>query len=132
GQSVPESKGEIVRCALEGIALKYRWVLERIEEVIERRLEILHIVGGGTQNQLLSQFTANATDRPVITGPIEATAAGNLLMQMMALGHIASVAEGRQLVQRSFDLLTFAPANQAEWDQAYSCLLRLMGKQVDR
>ncbi len=126
GQSVPESKGEIVRCALEGIALKYRWVLERIEEVTGRRLEPLHIVGGGTQNQLLSQFTANATGRPVITGPIEATATGNLMMQMMALGHIASVAEGRQLVQRSFDWLTFDPVNQVEWDEAYSRLLRLM------
>jgi len=126
GQPVPESKGAVIRCALESIALKYRWVLERLEEMLGRRLEPLHIVGGGTQNELLSQFTANATGRRVITGPIEATATGNILMQMMALGHIASLEEGRHLVRNSFEMLTFEPGSQSEWNEAYARLLQVM------
>jgi rhamnulokinase len=121
-QPVPQSKGVIIRCALEGIALKYRWVLERVEEMLGRRLEPLHIVGGGTQNRLLSQFTASATGRRVVTGPIEAAASGNILMQMMALGHIGSLEEGRQVVRNSFELLTHEPGSRAGWDEAYARL----------
>ena len=94
-QAVPQDKGDIIRCALEGIAFKYRWVLERAEDLLGHRLEPLHIVGGGTQNQLLSQLTADAIVRRVVTGPIEATATGNIIMQAMALGHLASLEEGR-------------------------------------
>ncbi|NLF02295.1 MAG: rhamnulokinase [Anaerolineales bacterium] len=126
GQRVPETKGAIVRGALEGLALKYRWVLERTEEMLGRRLEPLHIVGGGTQNRLLSQFTADATGRRVITGPIEATATGNVLMQAMALGLIGSLPEARQVVRNSFEVLSFEPREQAGWDQAYAKLLDLM------
>ncbi len=125
-QPVPQSKGAIIRCALEGIALKYRWVLERVEEMLERRLEPLHIVGGGTQNWLLSQFTADAIGRPVITGPIEATAAGNIVMQAMGLGHLASLEEGREVVRNSFDVVSYEPAGGSEWDEAYARLLALM------
>lgn len=125
-QPVPQNKGAIIRCALESIALKYRWVLERVEEMLGRRLEPLHIVGGGTQNQLLSQFAAEAIGRQVITGPIEATAAGNIIMQAMALGHIASLEEGREVVRNSFDVATFEPVSRAGWDEAYARLLRLM------
>ena len=125
-QPVPQSKGAIIRCALEGIALKYRWVLERVEEMLDRRLEPLHIVGGGTQNWLLSQFTADAIGRPVITGPIEATAAGNIVMQAMGLGHLASLEEGREVVRNSFDVVSYEPAGGSEWDEAYARLLALM------
>jgi rhamnulokinase len=123
GQPLLQSKGAILRCALEGIALKYRWVLERLEEMLGRRLEPLHIVGGGTQNRLLSQFTADALGRQVITGPVEATATGNVLMQMMAMGHIGSLAEGRRVVRRSFDLATYEPGHRAGWNEAYERLL---------
>ena len=126
GQPLPESKGAVIRCALEGIALKYRWVLERLEEMLGRRLDPVHIVGGGTQNRLLSQFTADAVDRQVITGPIEATATGNVLMQMMALGHVGSLAEGREIARRSTALLTYEPGRRAGWDEAYTKLLSLM------
>jgi rhamnulokinase len=126
GQPVPESKGAIVRCALEGIALKYRWVLERLEEMLGHRLEPLYIVGGGTQNRLLSQFTADAIERQVITGPVEATATGNVLMQMVALGQIDSLPEGRRLVRDSFDLSTYEPGSRAGWDEAYARLLRML------
>jgi rhamnulokinase len=126
GQPAPESKGAILRCALEGIALKYRWVVERLEEMLECRLEPLHVVGGGTQNRLLSQFTADAADRQVITGPVEATAMGNILMQMMALGQIDSLQAGRQIVRNSFGLSVFEPEDRSGWDEAYARLLQLM------
>ena len=126
GQPVPESKGAVVRCALESLALKYRWVLERLEEILARHLEPIHIVGGGTQNRLLNQFAADATGRQVIAGPIEATAAGNVITQAMALGHIASLEEGRRIVRNSFDVATYEPASGAEWEQAYTRLLAMM------
>jgi rhamnulokinase len=128
GQPIPESYGQVVRCLLEGVALKYRWVLERLERLQGKRYETIHIVGGGTQNKLLSQLAANATQRPVITGPIEATATGNLLVQAIALGKLASIAEAREVVRRSFEVLTFTPdrSTAAAWDDAYARLNRLM------
>ncbi len=126
GQPAPGSKGAVVRCALEGIALKYRWVLERLEEMLDHRLEPLYIVGGGTQNRLLSQFTADATGRQVITGPVEATATGNILMQMLALGRIASLADGRAIVRSSFELSVYEPDAGDRWDNAYGRLLALL------
>jgi len=126
GQPVPESQGAVVRCALESMALKYRWVLERLEECLGRRLEPVHIVGGGTRNRLLNQFTADATGRQVVTGPIEATAAGNVIAQAMALGCVASLEEGRQVVRNSFDIEAYEPADQAGWGEAYGRFLALM------
>jgi rhamnulokinase len=126
GQSVPESKGAVVRCALESLALRYRWTLERLEEMLGRRLEPICIIGGGTQNRLLNQLAADATGRCVVTGPIEATAVGNALVQMVALGHIASIAEGRQVVRRSFAVDTYEPARGDAWQAAYARFLELM------
>ncbi len=125
-QPVPQSKEAILRCALESIALKYRWVLERLEEMLGHRLEPLYIVGGGAQNRLLSQFTADAANRQVITGPVEATATGNILMQMMALGHVSTLAEARQVVRESFALPRFEPGSRDGWDEAYARLLEIM------
>jgi rhamnulokinase len=125
-QPLPQSEGAIVRCALESIALKVRWVLERLEQMLDQRLSPLHIVGGGTQNRLLSQFTADATRRQVITGPVEATATGNILLQMMALGHVSTSAEARQVVRESFALSRFEPGDRDGWDQAYARLLAVM------
>jgi len=126
GQPVPHGKGAIVRCALESVALKYRWVLERCEEMLGRRLEPLHIVGGGTRNRLLSQFAADAIGRRVITGPIEATATGNIVVQAMACGDLASLEEGREVVRNSFELTSFEPTSQSGWDDAYARLLSIM------
>lgn len=126
-QTAPASMGEVVRCALEGIALKYRLVLDRIEEMTGLHYPALHIVGGGTQNRLLSQMTADVTGRRVITGPIEATATGNVLVQALALGHIGSLAEVRAVVRNSFEVSTFAPGSQADWDEAYARLKQLAG-----
>jgi rhamnulokinase len=126
GQPAPESKGAVVRCALESLALKYRWTLERIEEILGRRLEPIHIIGGGSQNRLLNQFTADATGRQVITGPVEATAIGNVIVQMMALGHVGSLEDGRRIIRNSFDVASYEPSGGDEWDEAYNRFLTLM------
>jgi rhamnulokinase len=125
GQPEPESKAAIVRCILESLALKYRLVLEHLENMVGVRLAPVHIVGGGTKNQLLSQFTADATNRQVVTGPVEATAIGNILMQAIALKHIKSLAEGRQIVSQSFQLDTFEPHNPSSWDDVYPRFIQL-------
>jgi rhamnulokinase len=120
GQRVPQTKGEIVRCALESLALEYRWVAQRLDQLADRHLPTIHIIGGGSRNQLLNQLTADATGRTVIAGPVEATAIGNIVVQAIALGHLASLAEGRALVRRSFTLKTFEPQTNSAWDEAYA------------
>jgi rhamnulokinase len=125
GQIVPQTTGEIVRCVLESLALEYRRVAECLDELVGRRLSIVHIIGGGSQNWLLNQFAADATGRTVVAGPVEATAIGNVLVQGLALGHISSLAEGRELVRRSFELTTFVPRDTAAWDDAYQRYLAL-------
>jgi rhamnulokinase len=118
-QTIPDEKGALVRCVLEGLALKYRFQIERLEAVLGKKIETLHIAGGGAQNLLLCQFTANATGKRVIAGPVEATALGNVLMQGLALGHFASLAEGRQVIRNSFATTTYEPAEREKWDEAY-------------
>jgi rhamnulokinase len=125
-QTVPQTKGEIIRVALEGIALKYRWVLERLEELIGKHLEPIHIIGGGIKNLLLNQLTADATYRTVIAGPVEATAIGNILMQAICLGHLGSMAEARGIVNASFTPKVYEPQQTADWDEAYSHLQKVI------
>ncbi|MBT5926890.1 MAG: rhamnulokinase [Verrucomicrobia bacterium] len=119
GQAVPESKGAILRCALESLALLYRRTLQDIESMTGNRMDVLHIVGGGSRNRLLNQWTANALNRRVVTGPIEATAAGNILIQALALGHLDSIEEARKVVAYSFPTETFQPDDQSRWDKAF-------------
>ena len=125
-QRVPQTKGQIVRVALEGIALKYRLVLERLEELTGKRLDPIHIIGGGTKNTLLNQLTANSTGRTVITGPVEATAIGNILMQAVGLQHLTSLADAREVVRASFEPEVYEPKHAADWDEAYSRLQKVM------
>jgi len=125
GQRQPETKGEIVRCALESLALKYRWVIEKLEILSGKSLGTIHILGGGSQNQLLCQFAADATQRPVVAGPVEATAMGNVLMQAIARGRLASLAEGREVVRNSSELQTYEPQVNAAWDEAYGRFLEI-------
>ena len=131
GQRVPESKGELARCALEGLVCKYRWVLERMEELLGYRLEPIHIIGGGSKNQLLSQLTADATGRTVVTGPPEATAIGNLLVQALATGDIGSLSQARAIVRQSFPLQILKPQNRAGWDEAFAKFSDLMAETVN-
>src|SRR5207302_5841098 len=123
GQPVPEGTGAVVRCALESLALKYRWVLERLEELLGRRLDTIHVVGGGCQNTLLCQLTADACNRTVLAGPMEATAIGNVLLQAIGLGLLGSLADGREVVRRSFDVHTYDPQNPERWHEPYQRFL---------
>ena len=125
GQAVPQTKGEIVRVALESLALKYRWVLERLEELTGNQLDPLHIIGGGTKNRLLNQFTADATCRKVIAGPVEATAIGNVLMQAIGLNDLSSLGEARAVVRASFTPDVYEPNQTPYWQEAYSRLLKV-------
>jgi rhamnulokinase len=119
GQPVPESPGEVIRCALESLALKYRSVLETLEGLIGRRIEVIHLVGGGVRNELLNQFAANATGRPVIAGPAEAAAAGNIMVQAMAQGCVRSVEELRQVVAASSEMRSYEPQQVEQWLTAF-------------
>jgi rhamnulokinase len=127
GQAVPQTQGEIVRVALESLALKYRLTLGRLEELTGQRFDVIHIIGGGTRNRLLNQLTADCTGRTVVTGPVEATAIGNILMQAIALGHLSSLTEARRLVRQSFDVETYQPARAAGWDEGFAKLLSFTG-----
>ncbi len=128
GQNPPEGPGEVVRCVLESLALKYRWVLERAEEITGRRAEVVHVVGGGVRNTLLCQLTADATRRPVRAGPVEATALGNLMVQAYARGYLSSMEEIRAAVRGScVEVHDYQPKGSAdEWDEAYERLRRVM------
>ena len=126
GQPAPGSVGEVARVCLESLALRYRWGLEALEQLVGHRLETLRIVGGGSQNRLLSQFAADACARPVVTGPVEATALGNVMVQAIATGHIGSLAEGRAAIAASITQETFEPQPDVGWDEAYARFVGLI------
>jgi rhamnulokinase len=126
GQPVPQTPGQVVRCALESLALKYRWVLERLEELTGRRIEVIHIVGGGSQNRLLNQLTADVCQRQVLAGPVEATALGNALTQLIGLGEAASLADIRQIVRDSCPLVSYEPTRTDVWQEPYQRLVRYL------
>ena len=125
GQTVPETHGEIMRVVMEGLALKYRQAIEGLEKIVGFTVPSLNIVGGGTKNRVLSGFTANAINRPVIAGPIEATAIGNIAAQMIAMGDVRNVDEVREVIRNSFPLERYEPSDTEVWDAAYEKLLRL-------
>jgi rhamnulokinase len=118
GQTPPRDEGGFVRCALESLALKYRWTIERLEAILGTTIRTVHVVGGGTRNALLCQFTADACGRPVHAGPIEATAVGNVLLQAIGRGRIGTLAEARAIVARSFPVTVYEPRQTAVWDEA--------------
>ncbi|MCS6978186.1 MAG: rhamnulokinase [Gemmatales bacterium] len=126
GQAEPQTPGAVIRCALESLALKYRWVLERLEELTGNRIQTIHIVGGGSQNRLLNQLTADVCNRLVLAGPVEATAAGNAVTQLMGLGELKSLEEAREIVRNSWPLATFEPKESQAWDKAYDHFVKLL------
>ncbi|HEV3339245.1 MAG TPA: rhamnulokinase family protein [Pirellulales bacterium] len=127
GQGVPETVGQVARCAVESVAMKSRWVLEGLEKLVGNRLQAIHIVGGGAQNQALCQATADACGRPVVAGPVEATAIGNCMMQAIASGAVGSVREARDVVRGSFSLHTYEPRDTDRWNQEYKRFIALVG-----
>ena len=130
GQHVPENVGEIVRCIFESLALRYRWTGEKLEEMTGRKYPAINIVGGGTKEETLSQFAADASGRYVVAGPVEATAIGNITMQAIAAGEIGDVWQARSIIKNSFDVKEYAPNtdNRSAWDEAYGKFLALPEK----
>lgn len=125
GQAVPKTKGELTRCILESLALKYRQAIENLEELLGFKIPVLHIVGGGCKDVMLCQYTANAINRPVVAGPVEATAIGNLSTQLLSLGEVSNLQQARDMIGESFPLKTYLPENPADWDAAYEILWKL-------
>ena len=119
GQTVPESKGEIVRCINESLAFKYRMNLEEIQDCTGKTYDCIHMVGGGTQSKLLCQLTANACNCRVVAGPVEATVMGNVALQLMACGELHGLKEVRNMLKQSPDIAVYEPHTTEETEKAY-------------
>jgi rhamnulokinase len=126
-QVPPESPAGTVRCILESLALKYRSTLAELRILTGRTIGRVHVIGGGSRNGPLCQFTADATGLTVLAGPAEATATGNILVQAMALGYIGSLGEIRDVVRCSWEVKTYRPSGGAEWDRAYDRFREVTG-----
>jgi rhamnulokinase len=131
GQSPPENPAEFVQVIFESLALMYRSVLESLEILTGRNFEEIRVVGGGARNKLLNQFTADATGIRVVAGPVEATALGNIAMQMVATGAAASIAEARAVIEASFPTETFEPSGDVRWQGAYESFTRIAARRSD-
>ncbi len=126
GQPEPEDAAGMVRCILESLALSYQHNMALLAQMLDRRFSVLHIVGGGSQNDLLSQFTADATGLQVLTGPVEATVAGNVLVQAYGRGILGSPEDIRQVSRDSFDMQTYEPQERNYWQQRYGLYVELL------
>jgi rhamnulokinase len=116
GQPAPTDTPTLLRVIFESLALKYDWVVERLGEVSGRRVDQIHIVGGGSQNELLCQISADVSGRQVVAGPVEATAIGNIAIQAITAGELRDLAQARQLIARSFPMRTYQPSG--DWSDA--------------
>lgn len=125
GQPVPETKGEIVRCIFDSLALSYRRVAEMLDSLTGERIPAINIVGGGTKEEMLSELAASACGRTVYTGPVEATAMGNIAAQAMAAGEIGSLSEAREIVANSCEMGVYQPQSGLDWDSAYERFVKL-------
>lgn len=119
GQSAPQAVGELVRCIYESLALKYRYALEQISSCTGKEFTCLNLLGGGTKDGFLCELTANSIDMPVKAGPVEATALGNIVLQLVALGELEDVNKGRQIIMSGEEIKEYKPHHSAEWDKAY-------------
>ncbi|MDO5553901.1 MAG: rhamnulokinase family protein [Planctomycetia bacterium] len=127
-QPVPENEGGVLRGAIDSIAMKFRHALEMCESISGDKVKTLHIVGGGIRNQLLCQAAANATGCRVVTGPVEATAIGNVMMQAVASGEVANIEEARRVVRDSFEVVEYEPQDQQKWSDAWPRFLEILGR----
>ena len=125
GQAKPENDAQVIRLIFESLALRYRQVLEDLDRIATHPIERLHIIGGGSKNRLLNQFTANAIGRKVIAGPSEATAIGNVMIQAMAAGVVSSLQEMRAIIHASIETEEFIPQDADAWEQAYQKFITL-------
>lgn len=124
-QPVPETPAEICRCIFDSLALRYKQVFQWMQEFAPFKLEVLHIIGGGSLNKYLNQFTANATGTTVLAGPQEGTAIGNIMIQAKAANLVNDIWEMRQIIANSLELVKYEPADQAIWDQAFQKFQRI-------
>ena len=124
GQALPATKGQMALCILESLAMTYRYYIEQLEQILGDPMEVVHLIGGGTKDVNLCRFTANVTGKKVTAGPTEATAIGNIVVQLIAQGAVADMAQGRKL---SDDLKVYMPENAAEWDRKYQDYLKFKG-----
>jgi rhamnulokinase len=128
GQELPKGPPAVVRCILESLALSYGCTLGRLSSILGRTFDTVHVVGGGSQNALLNQFTADATGLPVYAGPVEATVAGNVLVQALATGRVTSPQEIRRIVRQSFPLAEYQPREAAYWEDRREEYEKLLGQ----
>ncbi|MEG2435401.1 MAG: FGGY-family carbohydrate kinase, partial [Ruthenibacterium sp.] len=123
---VPETVGEVMRCIYESLAMKYRFAIEQLETITGKKFAKLHILGGGAKDRLLCQMTANSCDIPVTAGPVEATALGNIIIQLVALGALKDIDAGRELMLQNEKLLTYEPTTASVWAEAYQTYRKLL------
>ena len=128
GQYVPQSIGEVIRCIYESLALKYRYALEQIMHCTGKKFDVLHLLGGGTKDGFLCEMAADSINMPVIAGPIEATALGNILLQLISLGEIESIAQGRRIIAENESLKTYQPNHTQAWQDAYERFTKIIEK----
>ena len=128
GQPVPETVGQIVRCIYESLALKYRLALEQISECTDKKFDVLHLMGGGTKDGFLCELASQSLGIPVIAGPVEATALGNIILQLIALGEIESIEKGREIIAENEKVKTFNEEHSSGWDEAYERFYKIIKK----
>lgn len=126
-QYIPQTVGEIARCVYESLVMRYRYTLDQMEAVTKRRIKALHIVGGGSRNNMLNQFAANVINRPVYAGPVESACIGNVLIQASAFGEISGLNQLRETVKRSFPIAEFQPQDCDQWQEAYRKYESILG-----
>lgn len=118
-QSIPQSDGALVRCIYESLAMKYKFAINQISENTEKSFDVLHLLGGGTKDAFLCQMTANSLGIPIEAGPVEATALGNILLQLIALGDIKDIDEGREIIKAQENIKYYTPTDTDNWEKAY-------------
>jgi rhamnulokinase len=124
-QPVPETPAEICRCIFDSLAMRYRLVFSWLQSFGPTKIDVLHVIGGGSLNKYLNQFTANATGATVLAGPQEGTAIGNIMLQAKAAGIVKDIWEMRRIIANSLDLVKYEPADKVIWDEAYEKYLRI-------
>ena len=123
GFEIPQGDGEIVRCIFESLAMKYKYVIDRLNEFAPNSIKRLHIIGGGANNPMLNQFASNSTGLEVIAGPAEATSIGNIIMQAIAVGELKDLADARRVIKNSIEVKSYYPSNVEAWQNAYKIFM---------
>lgn len=127
-QPVPETVGQVVRCIYESLALKYRLALEQISKCTDKVFDVLHLMGGGTKDGFLCELTSQSLGIPVVAGPVEATALGNIVLQLIALGEIKSIEDGRKIIAETEKVKTFKGEHTPDWDKAFDRFCKIIKK----